>query len=78
VFTGPLFQYSGHAILVAARLIDSLIFCVILLGPIILMSYVSGNGPRLGILAATVTIISILTMQLTEAKVWEVHAVTAA
>jgi hypothetical protein len=77
-FKGRLFQYSDHAVFVAARLINSLIFCAVLLGPIIIMSYVSGNGRRLGVLVASVTIISILTTQLTAAKVWEVQAVTAA
>jgi hypothetical protein len=76
--TEEFFQYSEHAVLVASRLINSLIFCIILLVPIILLYFFSASGPRLGILVATVTGVSILTMQLTEAKVWEAHAVTAA
>jgi hypothetical protein len=59
------------------RLVLTLSFCALLLGPIILLSYTRNKAAKLAIVASFVTSASLVTAGLTKARNWEVLAVTA-
>ncbi|KAI9773956.1 MAG: hypothetical protein M1839_001968 [Geoglossum umbratile] len=69
--------YSESHVRKAERLLLTLSFCALLLGPIILLSYTRNKGTKLGIVASFVTSASLLTAGLTKARNWEILTVTA-
>jgi hypothetical protein len=59
------------------RLLITLGFCLLVLGPVYWLSYTKDIPTKLGIVAGFVVCVSLLTAGLTRAQYWEICTVTA-
>jgi hypothetical protein len=59
------------------RLLITLGFCLLLLGPVYWLSYTKDVHTKLGIVAGSVVFVSLFTAGLTRAQYWEICTVTA-
>jgi len=59
------------------RLFTTLVFCLLLLGPVYWLSYTKDMPTKLGIVTCFVVCVSLLTACLTRAQYWEICTVTA-
>lgn len=70
--------YSEAGVRHTVRLVVPCIFCTLLLGPIVIMTYFHDVGPKLGVLGVFVMGVSGIIAWLTKARDWEILTITAA